>query len=85
MTTESYSPFKILMQYYGNSSSPGAHIPFNFGLLTSSKKKMVESIDESISIWLNGMPENTVPNWVVCDAQYNTFFNNIYYKIIIPY
>lgn len=73
MTTESYSTYKILMEYYGNSTSPGAHIPFNFGLLISSKKRMVESIEQSISIWLNGMPENTVPNWVVRDIQHNIY------------
>lgn len=65
MATESYSSFDTLMQYYGNSTALGAHVPFNFGLLRSNRKNMIEDIDHYISMWLNAMPENSIPNWVV--------------------
>lgn len=65
LTSESYTAYEILMQYYGNNTIPGAHVPFNFGLLLSNRKNLIESIDQSISIWLSGLPENAVPNWVV--------------------
>jgi len=61
------------MQYYGTSTKPGAHIPFNFGLLIVDKRNIVESIDEKIKIWLNNMPKNQVVNWVVSDFTYCNF------------
>lgn len=65
MSTESYTDFKILMQYYGNSTHSGAQIPFNFGLLAAKRSNMVESIDKYIDNWLSIMPNNEVANWVV--------------------
>ncbi|XP_003246887.1 maltase 2 [Acyrthosiphon pisum] len=65
IATESYSPIKVLMQYYGNSTKAGAHLPFNFGLLTVDKRNIIESIDTNIKKWLDNMPENQVANWVV--------------------
>lgn len=65
ISTESYSTFDILMQYYGNSTHLGAQIPFNFGLLQSKRSNMVESLEEFIYLWLSQMPKNTVANWVV--------------------
>ncbi|XP_060863883.1 maltase A3-like [Metopolophium dirhodum] len=65
IATESYSPIKVLMQYYGNSTKLGAHLPFNFALLAVDKRNIIESIDENIKNWLDNMPENQVANWVV--------------------
>lgn len=53
------------MQYYGNSTNPGAHLPFNFGLLGADKTNMVNHLDRQIGSWLNNMPKNQVANWVV--------------------
>lgn len=71
LATESYSPKDILMQYYGNSTKPGANVPFNFGLLTVDKRNIVESIDKEINEWLGLMPEHQVANWVVSVLKYN--------------
>lgn len=65
MATESYSSSSMLMQYYGNKTRPGAHIPFNFYLFGTNRNNFVESIDNMIKIWLDEIPENMVPNWVV--------------------
>lgn len=54
------------MQYYGNTSIPGAQIPLNFDLLFADRNNLVQSIDYFIKRWLIKMPENTIPNWVVC-------------------
>jgi len=59
------------MQYYGNSTKPGANVPFNFGLLTVDKRNIVESIDKEINEWLGLMPEHQVANWVVSVLKYN--------------
>jgi len=65
MTTESYSSIETLMKYYGNSTKPGAQIPFNFGLFGVVRDNMVESMDKYIKSWLDNLPENAVSNWVV--------------------
>jgi len=71
------------MQYYGNSTKPGANVPFNFGLLVVNKTIIVESIDTNINAWLKNMPENQVANWVVSVFKYNTSKKilNVMYKI----
>uniref|UniRef100_A0A2S2P5R0 Maltase A3 n=1 Tax=Schizaphis graminum TaxID=13262 RepID=A0A2S2P5R0_SCHGA len=53
------------MEYYGDSTSLGAHVPFNFGLLTVDRRNIVESIENKIKIWLDNMPKNQVANWVI--------------------
>jgi len=65
IATESYSPIDILMQYYGNSTNLGAHVPFNFGLLTVDRRNIVESIESKIKLWLDNMPKTQVANWVI--------------------
>lgn len=65
ISTESYTDFKILMDYYGNSTYVGAQIPFNFGLVFADRSNIVESIDQCIHSWLSIMPNNAVANWVV--------------------
>jgi len=66
MTSESYSDPSILMRYYGNSSVPGAQVPFNLGLVRFPKDNhIVESIDTIIYNWMINLPENAVANWVV--------------------
>jgi len=53
------------MQYYGNSTRAGAHVPFNFGLLDVDRRIIVESIEKHVKKWLDNMPEHQVANWVV--------------------
>lgn len=65
MATESYSNLTTLLQYYGNGKRLGAHIPFNFGLLSTERNNIIPYIDEIIGEWLEHLPENTVANWVV--------------------
>lgn len=77
MATESYSSPSILMQYYGNKTKPGAHIPFNFFLLNTDRNNFIGSIDLLIETWLENIPENMVPNWVVSIQA-----NNIEFEII---
>lgn len=63
---ESYSYLSILMQYYGNQTKLGAHIPFNFGLMRKvERNNLVETIDNTIKDWLYNIKENMVANGVV--------------------
>eukprot|EP00102_Acyrthosiphon_pisum_P027776 XP_016664986.1 PREDICTED: maltase A2 isoform X1 [Acyrthosiphon pisum] len=75
MASEAYADVNILMQYYGNSTNPGAQIPFNLALVRCPKDDhIVESIDNIIQIWLAGLPENAVANWVVSVFKLNSNF-----------
>lgn len=54
------------MQYYGNKTKLGAHIPFNFGFVGNiQRNNLAESVDLNIKTWLDNIPENMVANWVV--------------------
>ncbi|XP_029346948.1 maltase A3-like [Acyrthosiphon pisum] len=75
MASEAYTDVNILMQYYGNSTNPGAQVPFNLALVRCPKDDhIVESIDNIIQIWLAGLPENAVANWVVSVFKLNSNF-----------
>jgi len=62
------------MQYYGNSTKLGAHVPFNFGLLSVDRRNIVESIENRIKEWLDNMPKDQVANWVVSVLKYITSY-----------
>jgi len=63
---ECYSPLFNTMRYYGNSSSPGAHFPFNFLLINAfNQQSDAYDVDNVIKSWMLNMPEGQWPNWVV--------------------
>ncbi|CAI6366757.1 unnamed protein product [Macrosiphum euphorbiae] len=54
------------MQYYGNSTKPGANVPFNLGLVRNvDKRNIIASIDTIVKNWLDNMPENQAANWAM--------------------
>ncbi|XP_053690084.1 maltase A1-like [Sabethes cyaneus] len=68
MMTEAYTKIEILMQYYGNGTVDGSHIPFNFGFITDlGKDSSAQDVESTINHWLNNMPirNGVVPNWVM--------------------
>ncbi|KAH8390165.1 hypothetical protein KR200_008418, partial [Drosophila serrata] len=64
---ETYSPAWFTMQFYGNRSREGAHLPFNFNLITVMEEKGLSAanVKEAIDLWLNNMPAGRTPNWVL--------------------
>lgn len=66
MITEAYTNLKNLTAYYGNSSSPGAHLPFNFLMITDvGKESDAKDLKNMIESWYQNMPEFGWANWVV--------------------
>lgn len=66
MMTEAWSPLNIIMQYYGNATHNGSHIPFNFQMIErlwneSNAHDYIACIDD----WMKNLPKQQVPNWVV--------------------
>ncbi|XP_037949098.1 maltase A3-like [Teleopsis dalmanni] len=63
---ETYAPAWYTMQMYGNSTTEGAHLPFNFNLITElengvSATKVLKAVDD----WLLNMPAGRTANWVM--------------------
>ncbi|KAH8285196.1 hypothetical protein KR054_006031 [Drosophila jambulina] len=64
---ETYAPPAYTMQFYGNRSVEGAHLPFNFNLITvpASEGFSASSVKMSVDNWLNNLPSGRTANWVI--------------------
>jgi alpha-glucosidase len=63
---ETYSPIDIAMQYYGNQTAKGAHMPFNFQLILNIKNDSnAEDYKRVVDLWMSKMPSSGRANWVV--------------------
>ncbi|XP_017868312.1 PREDICTED: maltase A1-like [Drosophila arizonae] len=64
---ETYSPAWFTMQFYGNRSVEGAHLPFNFNLITVMEQSPLSgaNVQKAIDLWLNNMPAGRTANWVL--------------------
>ncbi|XP_037823522.1 maltase A1-like isoform X3 [Lucilia sericata] len=64
---ETYAPPDYSMQMYGNATTEGAELPFNFNLITEIAKSgmSAKSIETGVSNWLSNMPEGRTANWVI--------------------
>lgn len=70
--TESYSPIEIVMKYYGNSTTEGANMPFNFQLLEQlNNGSSANDYKSAIDYWLKNMPIGRTANWVVGNHDQN--------------
>lgn len=64
--TESYSPINVVMQYYGNATHEGAHMPFNFQIIMNlNNNSNAYDFKRTCDTWMDNMPEGKTPNWVV--------------------
>ncbi|KAH8245900.1 hypothetical protein KR038_011353 [Drosophila bunnanda] len=64
---ETYAPPAYTMQFYGNRSVEGAHLPFNFNLITvtASEGFSASSVKLAVDNWLNNLPSGRTANWVI--------------------
>lgn len=66
MITEAYTNLKNITAYYGTNSSLGAHLPFNFLMITDvGKESNAHDLKNTIESWYENMPEFGWANWVV--------------------
>ncbi|XP_001943317.1 maltase A1 isoform X1 [Acyrthosiphon pisum] len=66
MITEAYTSMENTMRYYGDETSLGAHMPFNFGLIDRlNEYSNATKFNEAINNWLDNMPEGKCANWVI--------------------
>jgi hypothetical protein len=63
---EAYGSVDQVMDYYGNTSAPGGHFPFNFRFITDVHyPSSAEDISRTINEYLDRMTDSRTPNWVV--------------------
>ncbi|KNC33697.1 putative maltase H, partial [Lucilia cuprina] len=64
---ETYAPPWYSMQMYGNATTEGAELPFNFNLITevASNGMSARSIETGVNNWLSNMPAGRTANWVI--------------------
>lgn len=66
MITEAYTSVENTMKYYGDESNLGAHLPFNFGLISYlNDHSNATDFKNAVLSWLDNMPEGKWANWVV--------------------
>lgn len=78
MITEAYTSLSNTMRYYGNDTNPGAHMPFNFGLIDSlNDQSRAEDFNKVVLKWMSNMPAGGRANWVVSMPAYTLHDLNI--------
>ncbi|GFG37848.1 hypothetical protein Cfor_03156, partial [Coptotermes formosanus] len=64
---EAYGTLDQTMRYYGTSSAPGGHFPFNFLFITDvhyEPESSAEEISATINKYLDQITDGRTPNWV---------------------
>ncbi|XP_063703256.1 maltase A3-like [Culicoides brevitarsis] len=70
--TEAYSAIDIVMQYYGNATHEGAHMPFNFQIIINlNNNSNAYDFKRTCDTWMLNMPEERTPNWVMGNHDQN--------------
>uniref|UniRef100_T1PFH0 alpha-glucosidase n=1 Tax=Musca domestica TaxID=7370 RepID=T1PFH0_MUSDO len=63
---ETYAPMWYTMQMYGNSTTKGAELPFNFNLITEVDTGFTAGdVQKAVDDWLTKMPAGGTANWVI--------------------
>lgn len=66
LMAEAYTPLDNIVRLFGNSVSEGAHIPFNFEVLSNTFKDTTgKQFYDNINRWLGVVPSNRFSNWVL--------------------
>ncbi|PSN52125.1 hypothetical protein C0J52_04329 [Blattella germanica] len=78
LVPEAYASIEQTMEYYGNSTNPGAHFPFNFNLINylhmgSSAWDVLSAVLD----WVNNLPQGMPSNWIVGNHDQNRVWNRV--------
>lgn len=66
MITEAYSNVKNIVPYYGTDEEPGAHLPFNFLMITEvGRESNARMLRDMIMSWYDSAPPKSWANWVI--------------------
>lgn len=66
MMTEGYTSIPKVMEFFGNGSSNGAQIPFNFQLISNLRANSTAAdFAHYVNLWLDNLPTGKRSNWVL--------------------
>lgn len=66
MMTEGYTSLEKIIEFFGNSTVEGAHIPFNFELISNLRDTSTAAdFAKYVKRWLDAKPANKRSNWVL--------------------
>lgn len=66
MMTEAYATLEKQLRWYGTTSRPGSHMPFNFALISDlDKESRAADFKRAVDLWLNEIPSFGEGNWVL--------------------
>uniref|UniRef100_A0A3F2YX63 alpha-glucosidase n=1 Tax=Anopheles farauti TaxID=69004 RepID=A0A3F2YX63_9DIPT len=66
LMAEAYTPLTNIMRLFGSETAEGAHVPFNFEVLSNTFKDTTgKQFYDNIKKWLDIIPSNRVSNWVL--------------------
>lgn len=66
MMTEAYATIENQIRWYGTASRPGAHMPFNFALISNlNAESNAKDFKYAIDSWLTRVPSFGEANWVM--------------------
>jgi alpha-glucosidase len=75
MMTEAYSSPQLIMKYFGEGPRLGAHMPFNFVLITDvNGGSTAFEIKQAVDKFLNFKPIDMPANWVVSICNYSKWY-----------
>lgn len=78
LLTEAYASLQDTMRFYQSSDGrQGAHMPFNFGLIYVNSGTSGQSLKGDINRWLDYMPQEHTPNWVVRFVNFHYYTTNL--------
>uniref|UniRef100_A0A182IW59 alpha-glucosidase n=1 Tax=Anopheles atroparvus TaxID=41427 RepID=A0A182IW59_ANOAO len=66
LMAEAYTPLMNIIRLFGDDVSEGAHVPFNFEVLSNTFKDTTgQQFYDNIKRWLDVVPSNRFSNWVL--------------------
>ncbi|CAO1364477.1 unnamed protein product [Diamesa serratosioi] len=64
--TESYSSIDQIKKFYGDGTSNGAHLPFNFQMINElNKNSTADAYVKMADNWFSSIPASRTTNWVI--------------------
>lgn len=77
--TESYSSAEQIKKFYGDGTSDGAHLPFNFQMINDlNKNSKADAYVKMAQNWFNTIPTTRTTNWVVSGMTQSYHFDKLF-------
>lgn len=77
--TESYSSIDEIKKFYGNGTSNGAHLPFNFQMINElNKNSQADAYVKMADDWFSSIPAIRTTNWVVSRTTTSYRFDKLF-------